>query len=128
MHLAVLQNINSTREIVLEQLPAARGSVHTGQDTWICVRIDHPIDLWKQLHIADLADISVKHVHAESLQRSAVRLPNPGASGCRFRRSINLQCAQLNNWPSAAGIATDSRDQNSHWEAPLDRFMPMRSH
>jgi hypothetical protein len=70
--LAELEQVHRATQVVLDELPRARASVHAGEHAGIGRRIDDPVDRRQRLQITGRTQVAVKQSHALAFEIGAI--------------------------------------------------------
>jgi hypothetical protein len=71
---AKLEKIHRALQIVLHELPAASGTVHTGENAWVRRGVYYPVHLADRLQIAHESKVSVNEANARLFENGTVYL------------------------------------------------------
>src|SRR5215470_8592010 len=74
MRLAILEDVQSAGEVVLEQLAAAEIALDAGEHAWVGGSVDHPVGGRERLEVARGANVSMKEFDAQFLQPETIAL------------------------------------------------------
>jgi hypothetical protein len=109
-----LEQVDGSVEIVFDQLPAARGSIHAREHARVRGGVDDPIDCPDGFEVAGRAHVGVKKFHASFPQRLDVEMAAGAAEIIEpddLGRGIKIEQTSRE---AASGKTANARDQNLH--------------